>query len=244
MPSWTSLSYAFLSVLTSAKMGQGYDNMTLLAQGLPEYAADAGAADAYVVTLTPTPLAYTAGMRVRFKATNANTGSSTINVNGLGVKTIKKRGGSADLAAGDILAGQMCSLEYDGTNFQLIAVAPPEYAADTGAADAYAVALAPAPAAYSTGMRVRFKSSNANTGTSTLNVNSLGVKTIKKRGQIGDLVDLVRGDILSGQMCIVEYDGTYFQLLGSGSLRPVFSAYAGSSHNVTAATLTKIVLDT
>lgn len=53
------------------------------------------------------------------------------------------------------------------------------YAADTGAADAYAIAPSPAISAYAVGQRFTFKVTNANaTTTPTLNVNSLGAGTI------------------------------------------------------------------
>lgn len=84
----------------------------------PNYAADSGTADVYAVTLAPVPAAYTAGMSVLFKATNANTGASTLNVNSLGAKSIKRQDGSA-LQANDIYAGAMIRVSYDGTNFQL-----------------------------------------------------------------------------------------------------------------------------
>jgi hypothetical protein len=85
------------------------------------YAADSGAANAYLVTLSPAWTSYVTGARMRFKATNANTAASTINVNGLGAKTIKKAAGgvTTDLAANDIRAGQIVELSYDGTNFQM-----------------------------------------------------------------------------------------------------------------------------
>jgi hypothetical protein len=50
---------------------------------------------------------------------NANTGSSTLNVNSIGALTIKKNV-STNLAASDIAAGQIKILVYDGTNLQLI----------------------------------------------------------------------------------------------------------------------------
>ena len=84
------------------------------------YVADTGAANAYVATLVPALASYTAGTLVQFKANNANTTTSTVNVNGLGVKTIKKLGGATDLASGDIAAGMVVSLEYDGTNFVML----------------------------------------------------------------------------------------------------------------------------
>ena len=84
------------------------------------YVADTGAANAYVALLSPALASYTAGVLVQFKAANANTTASTLNVNGLGVKTIKKLDGATDLVANDIKAGQIVTVEYDGTNFQML----------------------------------------------------------------------------------------------------------------------------
>ncbi len=106
------------------------------------YAADSGAADAYVVTLSPVPAGYTNGMVVRFKAANANTGASTVNVNSLGVKNITKRYNAA-LIANDILANAIITAVYDGTQFQIVhelsatAVTPASYTSTNLTVDAY-----------------------------------------------------------------------------------------------------------
>ncbi len=84
-----------------------------------DYAADAGSNDTYVITVTPAPTAYTTGAVFRFKANTVNTGTATLNVNSLGAKTIKKNY-TQDLADGDIAAGQIVSVIYDGTNLQLL----------------------------------------------------------------------------------------------------------------------------
>lgn len=100
----------------------GFDKLPTEAQlksGNLNYAVDSGAADAYVVTMPQTWTAYTAGWHLTFKVANANTGASTINVDGLGVKAIKKTDGSA-LDAGDLVAGALVTLVYDGTNFQVL----------------------------------------------------------------------------------------------------------------------------
>lgn len=102
------------------------------------YAADAGGDDTYSVTLDPVPAAYYAGMEVNFKPTTANTGACTLDVNGLGAKTIKKNV-SSDLATGDILAGQMVKVLYDGTNFQLVSDIP--VAVDTTGWNAYSTVV-------------------------------------------------------------------------------------------------------
>jgi|GEM_PF-2380594 len=90
------------------------------------YAADTGAANAYVVTLPTAPAAYVAGQMFAFKALNTNTTTSTLNVNGLGAKTIKGPSGS-NLGAGDILAGQIVEVQYDGTNLQMLSPSANSY---------------------------------------------------------------------------------------------------------------------
>lgn len=79
------------------------------------YAADAGASDAYAITLSPAPTAYAAGQRFSFYANTANTGAASLNVNALGAKTIKKLN-DQDLATGDIEAGQIVEVVYNGTD--------------------------------------------------------------------------------------------------------------------------------
>lgn len=83
------------------------------------YAADSVGTDSYAITLSPAPTAYTTGMVVNVKFGTANTNAASLNVNGLGAKTIKKSYNS-DLVTGDILANQIGSLIYDGTNFQML----------------------------------------------------------------------------------------------------------------------------
>ncbi len=87
---------------------------------LSDYVVDTGAADAYVITPVPAISAYATGQIFTFKAVHANTTTSTLNVNGKGATTIKKVGGGTNLAANDILAGQIVFVEYDGTNFQML----------------------------------------------------------------------------------------------------------------------------
>lgn len=71
------------------------------------------------------------------------------------------------------------------------------------------------PSAYAAGQTFRFISAGANTGAVTLNISSLGAKSVTKRGATA----LVAGDIPSGAIVDVTYDGTQFQLDGV-SLKP------------------------
>lgn len=86
---------------------------------LLNYYADTGTANAYAITPSPVISSYVAGQTFIFKAANANTTASTLNVNSLGVKSIKKMGSSA-LVSGDIASGSDVMVTYDGTNFQMI----------------------------------------------------------------------------------------------------------------------------
>lgn len=67
------------------------------------------------------PAAYAAGQTFVFVSAGANTGAVTLNVSGLGAKSIKKNV-STDLSSGDIPSGATVSVTYDGTNFQLTGV--------------------------------------------------------------------------------------------------------------------------
>jgi hypothetical protein len=84
-----------------------------------DFYTDNGAADAYVLTAVggkQAPPAYTDGMRIRFTAANVNTGASTVNVAGLGVKNLKALGG-VDLGAGDVQTGNTLVAYYNGVDF-------------------------------------------------------------------------------------------------------------------------------
>src|SRR3990167_7166570 len=62
--------------------------------------------------------AYGAGQRFQFIAGSANTGATTVNVDTVGAKSIKRRDLTA-LSAGDIIASALVEITYDGTQFQL-----------------------------------------------------------------------------------------------------------------------------
>ena len=78
----------------------------------------AAGTDTYTVTLAPVITSYTTRAYYLIKFTNANTGASTINMNTIGAKDLKKEG-TAALASGDIPAGHVGVLYYDGTNMVL-----------------------------------------------------------------------------------------------------------------------------
>jgi hypothetical protein len=75
--------------------------------------------DTITGTMSPALTAYAAGQLFYFIANAANTGAVTINIDGLGAKSIT-RDGSTALAAGDINSGEVVVVVYDGTRFQMI----------------------------------------------------------------------------------------------------------------------------
>jgi len=90
------------------------------------------------------------------------------------------------------------------------------YGVGAGVANAYTVTLSPvspnAIQAYRTGVCYAFVANLSNTGATTVDVGTRGVKAITRFGT----TPLVAGDMVSGQMCVVVYDGTRFQLLNPG----------------------------
>lgn len=80
-----------------------------------DFYVDSGIADAYDLDplgLKQAPTQFSDGLRVRFLATNTNTGASTAQLATLGTKDIKKYGGGIDLEPGDILDGRLIELVY------------------------------------------------------------------------------------------------------------------------------------
>ncbi|OYV51319.1 MAG: hypothetical protein B7X10_00800 [Burkholderiales bacterium 21-58-4] len=79
---------------------------------------DSGAANAYIVALPIAPIAYETGMIVRFVPLNANTGASTINVNGLGVVDVIGQAG--DVLQGAEIGVAPTAVIFNGTEFELL----------------------------------------------------------------------------------------------------------------------------
>lgn len=85
---------------------------------------DTGVTNAYAITTSPALTSIPLGTVFTFQAGHANSGASTLNVDSIGAVPIKKNGGTGtsvgtDLTARDIAAGQLVSVAYDGTNFEM-----------------------------------------------------------------------------------------------------------------------------
>lgn len=81
-----------------------------------QYAVTSGT-DTYTATPNPALASYLTGAQVTLNFGNTNTGASTINLNGLGAKSIITPDGLA-LTGGELLG--IMTLVYDGTSFQIL----------------------------------------------------------------------------------------------------------------------------
>ncbi|MCC6601400.1 MAG: hypothetical protein IT223_12115 [Crocinitomicaceae bacterium] len=115
-------SNAKISGIQDVSSAEDATSAERIQKGTLLYAAAGGSANSISVTLAPPVNAYTTGMIVNFKVSLPNSGPVTINVNGLGAVALKKAV-ITDLVAGDLIADQMASVIYDGTNFQMISAA-------------------------------------------------------------------------------------------------------------------------
>jgi len=83
------------------------------------YAVDTGVANAYVIGLVPALTERVPGMQIIFKAVNANTGAATLTDGVGGAKAIRLPDRSI-LQEGDITAGCMVSVVWDGTYYIML----------------------------------------------------------------------------------------------------------------------------
>ena len=176
-----------------------------------------GSANSIVAALSPVPSALTQGMTVAITVANSNTGATTLNLNGLGAKNVTRNGNA--LTGGEMMAGQNYLFSYNGTIWNL-QTAPANSTlvytgsgSTTGTANAQILAtVAPSGFSLQYGDIVTFTAGNTNTGAATINVESTGAVTIKKKNTSGGLVDLASGDLTSGNVYQIIYDGTYWEL--------------------------------
>ena len=78
----------------------------------------------YLVSVSPAPVSYTAGLVVNFKANSTQIGPTVLNLNGLGTKVIKDQNGSDLGSSTAIKKGQTVKIIYDGVNFIVDAAGP------------------------------------------------------------------------------------------------------------------------
>jgi hypothetical protein len=87
--------------------------------GVSVISGTATGTNTYSLTTPPPQASYSESLVYRVEFTNANTGASTLNIDGLGATPIISSSGIA-LVTGDILANRVYVLAYDGVSFQIV----------------------------------------------------------------------------------------------------------------------------
>lgn len=171
------------------------------------YAAG-GTANALTVTLDPAITSYADYLAIDVKVATTNTGATSIDVNGLGAKAIKKRG-TVSLEAGDLTAGDIVRLVYDGSNFQLSLSAsgglPVATDADVRAMTSGAKTIVPSNLAgmlHQVGVESNAKAWHVNASAWTVNFEFLVYEITHNLGLTADQIDK--------SQIIIEVDGGYY----------------------------------
>lgn len=86
-----------------------------------------------------------------------------------------------------------------------------------GTANAITLTLSPVATSYQTGMEISFIATGTNTGATTIDIDGLGTRNIQKI-QGGALQSLEAADIISGCIYTIVYNGSSFQIMGTGSI--------------------------
>lgn len=82
-----------------------------------------GSGSAFTVTLSPAPSAYAVNQPMLIQFSFTPSGSPTMNVNGLGAKSLNQVNGAGTQVPASVVAGQIAQVVYDGTNLVVISPA-------------------------------------------------------------------------------------------------------------------------
>lgn len=100
-----------------------------------------------------------------------------------------------------------------------------QYLTSVSGADTITAVASLGMSAYATGQVFRFIAVGSNTTAVTININAIGAKAITKNGTGA----LEAGDIVTGNIVEIVYDGTQFQLNGSASLLSSDNVWTGTN---------------
>lgn len=187
-------------------------------------------------------------LRVLLTLAAANTGSATLNMDGIGDVTIKNAFG-ANLLPGDLKANFLAEFIYNGTNWILLSTFLPPAVLTNGTIPTVptvpgnpnnvTVTTGLSLAALFNGLRLTLKISDTNTGPVTMDVDGLGAKPVVD--QLGN--PLIGGEMVAGSYADFLYDGTRWVLL-EATLNPAFYASTGAGQLLPDNVMTKLRINT
>ena len=105
------------------------------------------------------------------------------------------------------------TLASDAANLGQVQTTAAKLIGSISGADTVTGIMSPTLTAYAAGQLFYFVAAGANTGAVTLNIDSLGAKAVTRDGASA----LAAGDINSGEMVVVIYDGTRFQMINAAN---------------------------
>lgn len=243
-----------LAQLRTAISGTGVvanngDDMLLraiLSAGI-RYADDTGTVNALVVTNSPPLPSYKAGSAIAVKVANESTGAVTINADGLGAIAVVDADANA-LTGNALPAGRVILLMIDDTtptpNARLIARSGsgiPYVADSSSTANTITANFSPAVASLAGGTTIEVKLANTVTGATTIVVNSFSAQNVTWP----DGSALQANDLLAGEILLLSYDGSKFQILStrgnpSSPTKTLWLTAAASTQNLSPTTWTKV----
>lgn len=152
------------------------------------------------------------GQTVYVKFANAVPASATLNINGSGATAIYKNG--KPIVAGDIPAGTIAALVYNGSTYDLLNAAVSSagviYAEAAGTSAVIASTATGSPSKIEAGDRFSIHFENEVSAGGTLNLNGTGAKPIINNYTASAIV---QGDIPADYIGDIMFDGTNFVLL-------------------------------
>lgn len=152
------------------------------------------------------------GQTVYVKFANAVPASATLNINGSGATAIYKNG--QPIVAGDIPAGTIAALVYNGSTYDLLNAAVSSagviYAEAAGTSAVIASTATGSPSTIEAGDRFSIHFENEVSAGGTLNLNGTGAKSITNNYTASAIV---QGDIPAEYIGDIIYDGANFVLL-------------------------------
>jgi hypothetical protein len=200
-------------------------DLTQLLQGtrsqFSNYCQDTGSINTLSVALNPALAKYTLGLPLRVRVNQTNTSAATIDA-GCGRVYVRRPDGS-NVMPGDLPAGGIVELAFDGTGFQMVNYQGGAstgsitnnynnipYAVDTSTtANVIIAPFSPAITTVKAGDPLLVKVANTTTAATTLQVNAMPAVACKVTGSG---TDLLQNDITAGDIKLFIFDGTYFQI--------------------------------
>lgn len=110
----TAINSSSISRVVNAPFMPSTGILKSIQSGEMQFGTDSGSANAYSVRLTPGVTALSDGMRISFRPANSNSGSSTLNVSGLGSQPLVNAYGAA-LISGELSSSSIATVMWNAT---------------------------------------------------------------------------------------------------------------------------------